>query len=79
VLGRYQFAPDDKIEISRGLTGLIVTARGGQFVIYPQSRTRFFAKVGGDLVIDFPVTACGSAQVVVLHQAGEVFAYKRMP
>jgi D-alanyl-D-alanine-carboxypeptidase/D-alanyl-D-alanine-endopeptidase len=79
VSGRYQFAPDDKIEISRGLTGLIVTASGGQFVIYPQSRTRFFAKVGGDLVIDFPMTASGSAQVLMLHQAGKVFTYRRMP
>jgi CubicO group peptidase (beta-lactamase class C family) len=78
VLGTYRYAPDDEMTITRGVTGLIVTAGPGQFLIQPQSRTRFFAKGGGDLYLDFPGSASKPADRMVLHQNGESFVYRRV-
>jgi len=78
VLGTYRYAPDDEMTITRGVTGLIVTAGPGQFLIQPQSRTRFFAKAGGDLYLDFPGPASQPADRMVLHQNGARFVYRRV-
>lgn len=78
VLGTYRYAPDDELTITRGVTGLIVTAGPGQILIQPQSRTRFFAKAGGDLYLDFPGPASKPADRLVLHQDGKRFVYRRV-
>jgi CubicO group peptidase (beta-lactamase class C family) len=78
VLGTYRYAPDDEMTVTRGVTGLIVTAGSGQFLIQPQSRTRFFAKAGGDLRLDFPGPASKPADRMVLHQSGKTFVYQRV-
>jgi CubicO group peptidase (beta-lactamase class C family) len=78
VLGTYRYAPDDEVTITRGVTGLIVTAGPGQILIQPQSRTRFFAKDGGDLYFEFPGAASKPADRLVLHQDGKSFVYLRV-
>jgi CubicO group peptidase (beta-lactamase class C family) len=78
VLGTYRYAPDDEMTITRGVTGLIVTAGPSQFLIQPQSRTRFFAKGGGDLYLDFPGPASRPADRMMLHQSGKSFVYQRV-
>ena len=78
VIGHYEFAPDDRIEISRGVTGLIVTASQGQLVIQPLSQTWYFAP-GSDLLIDFKNAGAGPASALVLHQDGKRYVYKRTP
>lgn len=78
VLGTYRYAPDDEMTITRGVTGLIVTAGPGQFLIQPQSRTRFFEKAGGDLYVDFSGPASKPADQMVLHQSGKSFVYHRV-
>jgi CubicO group peptidase (beta-lactamase class C family) len=76
VIGHYELAPDDRIEISRGMTGLIVTASQGQLVIQPLSQTWYFAP-GTDLLIDFKNAGAGPASALVLHQDGKRYVYKR--
>jgi serine-type D-Ala-D-Ala carboxypeptidase/endopeptidase len=78
VLGTYRYAPDDEITITRGVTGLIVTAGPGQFLIQPQSRTRFFEKAGGDLYLDFPGPASKPADRMLVHENGKSFVYQRV-
>jgi hypothetical protein len=78
VLGTYRYAPDDEMTITRGVTGLIVTAGPGQFLIQPQSRTRFFAKAGGDLYLDFPGPTSKPADRMGLHESGKSFVYQRV-
>ena len=78
VLGTYRYTPDDEMTITRGATGLIVTAGSGQFLIQPQSRTRFFAKGGGDTYLDFPGSASKPADRMVLHEGGKRFVYRRV-
>ena len=78
VLGTYRYAPDDEMTITRGVTGLILTSGPGQILIQPQSRTRFFAKAGGDLVLEFPGPASKPADRMVLHQGGRSFVYQRV-
>jgi serine-type D-Ala-D-Ala carboxypeptidase/endopeptidase len=78
VLGTYRYAPDDEMTITRGVTGLIVTAGPSQLLIQPQSRTRFFAPAEGDLYFDFPGPASQPADRMVLHQNGESFVYQRV-
>lgn len=77
-LGTYRYAPDDEMTITRGVTGLIVTAGPSQVLIKPQSRTRFFAKGEGDLYFDFPGAASKPADRMVLHQDGKSFVYRRV-
>jgi hypothetical protein len=81
VLGTYQYAPDDRITITRGLTGLIATFGFGQLVIYPQSATHFFAKLSNDLLVDFPKSGPGEdpARTLILRQDGKSYVYKRVP
>ena len=78
VLGTYRYAPDDEITITRGVAGLIVTSGPGQILIQPQSRTRFFARAGGDLYLEFPGSASKPAARLVLHQDGKSFVYQRV-
>ena len=78
VLGTYRYAPGDEMAITRGVTGLIVTAGSAQFLIQPQSRTRFFAKASPDVYLDFPGPASKPADRMVLHQSGESFTYHRV-
>lgn len=78
-LGTYEFAADDRIQISRGETGLIVTAGASQLLIVPQSPTRFFSKYGGDILFEFPGSGPAPSSTLVLHQDGERFVYRRVP
>ncbi|MGC1301478.1 MAG: serine hydrolase domain-containing protein [Caulobacteraceae bacterium] len=78
LLGTYQYSPDDKFVITRGLTGLIVDTGQGQFVIYPESSTHFFSKFG-DLQYDFSRAVEGPPPSVVLHQDGKDYTYRRIP
>lgn len=78
VLGTYRYAPNDEMTITRGVTGLIVTAGSSQLLIQPASRTRFFAKSGGDLYFEFPGPASTPADRFVLHQDGKSFVYRRV-
>lgn len=77
VLGTYRHAPNDEMAITRGFTGLIVSDSQGQYVIQPQSRTRFFARGGGDVSVEFPGPASKPADRAVLHQNGKTFVYQR--
>lgn len=79
VLGTYEYAPDDRIQITRGETSLIVTAGPSQLLILPQSPTRFFSKFGGDILFDFPGAGPTPSATLVLHQDGEKFVYRRVP
>lgn len=78
VLGTYRHAPEDEMTITRGVTGLIITAGPSQFVIRPQSRTRFFTTAAADVYVDFPGPASKPADRMVLHQGGESFVYQRV-
>jgi hypothetical protein len=78
-LGTYEYAADDRIQISRGETGLIVTTGSGQLLIVPQSATRFFSKYGGDFLFEFPGSASTPSPSLVLHQGSERFVYRRIP
>lgn len=78
-LGTYEYAADDRIQISRGETGLIVTAGASQLLIVPQSPTRFFSKYGGDILFEFPGSGPAPSSTLVLHQDGVRFVYRRVP
>lgn len=78
-LGAYEYAPDDRLEITRGATGLIVTSGANQLVLAPQSATRFFSKYGGDLVFEFPGAGSAPSRTLVLHQDGKTYVYRRTP
>lgn len=78
VLGTYRYTPDDEMTITRGVTGLIVTAGPSQFVIQAQSRTRFFERAGGDLYLDFPGPESKPADRVLLHMGGKTLVYQRV-
>lgn len=78
-LGTYEYAPDDRLQISRGETGLIVTTGSGQLLIVPQSATQFFSKYGGDFLFEFPGSGPTPSPTLVLHQDGERFVYRRIP
>ncbi|MDB5433396.1 MAG: hypothetical protein JWP35_4512 [Caulobacter sp.] len=79
VLGVYEYEPGDRIEISRGVTGLIVTVGGGQLVIYPESASRFFARLDEEVLVDFPVEGLGPARTLILRQEGKSYTYRRVP
>ncbi len=76
-LGTYQYAPDDRIEITRGVTGLLAGSGPGQFVIYPDGASHFFAKVV-DLEFDFGPLTSAAPPFLILHQDGKVYTYKRV-
>lgn len=78
VLGTYRHAPDDEMTVTRGATGLIVTTGPGQFLVQPESRTRFFAKGGGDLTLEFPGPASKPPDRMVLRENGKRFVYRRV-
>lgn len=77
VLGRYQYAPDDEIEITRGVTGLIVTSGPNQFVIQPQSATHYISRMVPDVVIEFEGAEAGPATVLVVREGEQTYRYVR--
>lgn len=78
VMGRYQYAPDDLMEISRGATGLIVTAGTSQLVIQPQSATRYVSRMMPGVAFDFAGADIGLASALILHQDGQSYVYTRI-
>lgn len=78
VLGTYRYAPDDEMTVTRGATGLIVTAGTSQFLVKPASRTRFVAPDAGDLYLEFPGPRTARASRMVLHQDGKQWTYARV-
>lgn len=76
-VGRYEHAPDDIIEISRGHTGLIVSAGYGEFVIRPQAPTIYASKMVPGLTIEFEGADMGPARSLVIRQDGKTYVYKR--
>lgn len=76
-VGLYRYAPGDEFPVTRGARGLPVGAGPSQFPIYPETPTRFFAKVA-DMQLDF-AAGLGPSPSVVLHQEGKSFTYKRVP
>lgn len=79
VLGRYEYEPGDAFEISRGATGLVVTSDNGQFIIRPQSPTRYASKMVPGLIIEFEGADVGPARGAILLQDGKTYAYRRVP
>ncbi|QFT54854.1 serine hydrolase [Microbulbifer sp. THAF38] len=78
-IGRYEQAKDDIIEISRGYTGLIVSAGYGEFVIRPQSPTTYASKMVPGLTIEFEGADMGPALTLTLRQDDKTYIYKRIP
>lgn len=76
LVGLYRYAPGDEIPVTRGTAGLLVGSGPGEFPIYPESPTHFFAKVA-DIEFDF-ATGNAPAPSVLLHQGGKSFVYKRV-
>jgi CubicO group peptidase (beta-lactamase class C family) len=77
LLGVYRHAPGDEFPVTRGATGLLVGSGPSQFPIYPESPTRFFAKMA-DVQLEF-AAGSGPPLAVVLQQDGKSFIYKRVP
>lgn len=78
-IGRYEYAPDDSIEISPGLTGLILTAGTAQIVIRPLSPTRYASQMAPGALIEFEGAEAGSASALILHEGDETYVYRRAP
>ncbi|WP_444925082.1 serine hydrolase domain-containing protein [Microbulbifer sp. DLAB2-AF] len=78
-IGRYEQAKDDVIEISRGYTGLIVSAGYGEFVIRPQSSTLYASKMVPGLTIEFEGADVGPVVSLTLRQDDKTYIYKRVP
>lgn len=77
-LGVYEYEPGDRMRVSRGATGLIVTTGPSQLVISPSSPTRYFAKASPDLVFELGDVTADGAQTLTLHQDGKTYIYKRV-
>ncbi|WNZ54176.1 serine hydrolase domain-containing protein [Microbulbifer sp. ANSA003] len=78
-VGRYGHGTDDIVEISRGYTGLIVSAEYGEFVIRPQSSTIYASKMVPGLTIEFEEGDTSPARSFILRQGGKAYSYKRLP
>ncbi len=76
-VGVYRYAPGDEFPVTRGAASLLMGAGPSQFPIYPETPTRFFAKVA-DVELDF-AAGPGPSPAVVLHQDGKSFTYRRIP
>jgi CubicO group peptidase (beta-lactamase class C family) len=76
--GRYEYAPGDAFEVSRGATGLIVDWGPSQMVIRPVSPTRYETRMAPGIAFDFVGADVGPASAVVLHQDGQDFTYGRV-
>ena len=74
--GLYRLAPGDDFRVERGARGLLVGSGPGQFPIYPEAATYFFAKVNA-LEFDFSGVHDASG-FVVLHQDGKMYKYIRV-
>lgn len=77
-LGVYVFAPGDQIAITRGMTGLILTAGVSQIVIQPQSTTRYVSSMAPGVTVDFEGADTGPAVALLLHQDGQTYRYERV-
>jgi len=78
-IGTYRTATGDTIGIARGATGLIITIGKGQFLMYPESNSRLFAKVA-DLQFDFRLPSSGPAESFTGQQDGQAVpdVYRRI-
>ena len=76
-MGVYRYAPGDELPIARGAVGLLVGRGPSQFPIYPETPTRFFAKVA-EIELEF-AAGVGPPPTVTLRQDGKSFVYKRVP
>lgn len=79
VIGRYEYAPGDAFEITRGVTGLIVTAGTSQLVIKPQSPTLYASRMAPGILFEFEGADKGPARSLILHQEGRTYVYRRTP
>lgn len=76
--GRYEFAPDDIFEISRGITGLVVTSGPIQIVIRPISPNVYASKMMPGVIFEFDGVDEGPAHGLTLRQDGQSFYYRRV-
>jgi CubicO group peptidase (beta-lactamase class C family) len=77
-VGRYELGPKFLITIAREGDRLTAQATGqGAFEIFPESETKFFARVA-DLQITFVRGPAGAVTELILHQGGDRRA-KRLP
>ncbi|MEX2963222.1 serine hydrolase domain-containing protein [Microbulbifer sp. TYP-18] len=76
-VGRYEYGSNSVLEISRGATGLIVTAGKAQFGIRPQSPTLYSSKMVPGVSMEFKGAEVGPAHALVVLQNGESYVHKR--
>ena len=78
-VGRYQLAPNVVVTVTKEGDRLLAQATGqGQFELFPESETRFFAKVT-ELSMTFVRGADGDITHLLLLQAGAERPAKRLP
>lgn len=75
--GRYEYAPDDAFDITRGVTGLIVTAGPIQIIIRPTSQSAYASMMAPGVFLEFDGVDQGPARGVTLRQNGESYYYRR--
>jgi hypothetical protein len=83
LLARYagNYKLNDQMNIAIRVNGGKITAQAtgqGEFEIFPESETRFFAKVA-PIVLTFGDVAEGKAGTFVLEQSGAKMTARRMP
>ena len=77
-VGRYQLGPEMELTVTTEGGRLFVEAAGqGKLEVFPESETKFFAKVV-DAQVSFETGADGKASGLVLHQDGQDIAGKRL-
>ena len=77
--GRYELAPNDVITVTKEGEALMAQATGqGKFEIFPESDTRFFAKVT-ELSMTFVRGADGKVSHLLMLQGGKERPAKRLP
>jgi CubicO group peptidase (beta-lactamase class C family) len=77
-VGKYELAPGFVITVSREGSSLMSQATGqGKFELFPESETKFFAKVA-ELTVEFVKGAGGTVTHFTLTQGGRVQQAKRV-
>lgn len=76
--GTFEYAPDDVFVITRGVTGLILTAGFGQLVIRPVSPTRYASIMAPGIWMEFEGVETGPATALILHQDDQIYRYRRV-
>ena len=77
--GRYALAPNFEITVTKEGDRLMAQATGqGQFELFPESETKFFAKVT-ELSMTFVRGADGKVSHLLLMQGGKEVPAKRLP